>query len=473
MGERRLAPWIVVGAVAAAHATSFAGTLQFDDWAVIVDDPRVASLAAWWGSLPGIRPVLKLTYALNHASGLGLWGFHAVNVALQVANALLVLALLRRLGPRVAPGPAGEQGGAAGPEGEAAALVGALLFALHPAQTEGVTYLSGRSTSLAALLALGSVLAWMRGRDEGARVQAWLLSPALMLASLGVKETAVAVPAALVLLLAVDLRRPFSAREALRAIAPHLAVLAAAAAAYLASPTYGRMLTASRSLRPVVENLRVHAGAVAWLAGQVVRPDRLNADPDPATVAVLPGGWALALVLLAAAAGLLLVRRRPSAAFGLLWFLLWLAPAGWLVPRREPASDRQLYLSLVGPAWVVGWWLAPWARAGGARRLAVVALVAALGIATALRNRVYADPVAFWEDVVAKSPGNARAHNNLGYSLAGACRIPEAEAALSRALELDPELVRAGVNLRLLREGAALRPGEAPCPRPGSAPAVP
>jgi Flp pilus assembly protein TadD len=81
--------------------------------------------------------------------------------------------------------------------------------------------------------------------------------------------------------------------------------------------------------------------------------------------------------------------------------------------------------------------------------------------------------VAFWEDVVAKSPGNPRAHNNLGYSLAGACRLPEAEAALSRALELDPELVRAAVNLRLLREGAALRPGEAPCPRAGSAPAVP
>ena len=464
MGERRLAPWIVVGAVAAAHATSFAGTFQFDDWAVIVDDPRVASLAAWWGSLPGIRPLLKLTYAANHASGLGLWGFHAVNVALQAANALLVLAMLRRLGPRLAPAGAG---------GEAAALVGALLFALHPAQTEAVTYLSGRSTSLAALLVLGSVVAWMRGRDEGTPARAWLLSPALMAASLGVKETAVAVPAALVLLLAVDLRRPFSVREALRATAPHLAVLAAATAAYLASPTYGRMVSASRSLRPVAENLRVHAGAVAWLAGQVVRPDRLNADPDPATVAVLPGGWAVALVILAAAAGLALVRRRPSVAFGVLWFLLWLAPSGWLVPRREPASDRQLYLSLIGPAWVAGRWLAPWARAGGARQLAVVALVAALGVATALRNRVYADPVAFWEDVVAKSPRNARAHNNLGYSLAGACRIPEAEAALSRALELDPEHVRAAVNLRLLREGAALRPGEAPCPRAGSAPSVP
>jgi MYXO-CTERM domain-containing protein len=351
--------------------------------------------------------------------------------------------------------------------------VGALLFALHPVQTEAVTYVSGRSSSLAASLALASILVWMRGVDEGRPALAGLASPALMLASMGVKETAVALPAALVLLRAVDVRDRFSWRQALRATAPHWLVLAAVGVVFLASPTYGRMVEASRSLRPPGENLLVHASALAWLAGQVVRPDRLNADPDPATVTAVPGGPAAALVGLAAVAGLLLVRRRPSLAFGVLWFLLWLAPAGWAVPRREPASDRQLYLALAGPAWLAGRWLSPWAMAGGARRLAVAALVVALGAATAWRNRVYADPVVFWEDVVAKSPGHARAYNNLGHSLAGACRLAEAEAALSRAIELDPGYVRAGVNLRLLREGAALGPGEPPCPRPGGPPAVP
>jgi hypothetical protein len=462
--DRRIAPWLVVGAVAAAYANAFAGTFQFDDGAVIVGDPRVRSLAAWWAYWPGIRPLLKLSYAANHASGLGLAGFHAVNVALQAVNGLLVLAIFRRLSPRLEP---------ASGSGEAAALVGALLFALHPAHTEAVTYLSGRSSSLAAALALGSILAWMRGRDEERPALAAVASPALLLASLGVKETAVGLPVALVLLLVTDARRRFSWREAARATAPHWLVLAAVAVAFLASPTYGRMLADSRSLRPPGENLLVHASAVAWLAGQVVRPDRLNADPDVATVAAMPRGVATGLVGLAAAAAVLLVRRRPSLAFGVLWFLIWIAPAGWAVPRREPASDRQLYLALAGPAWLAGCWLAPWAVAGGARRAAVAALVVALGASTAWRNRVYAHPVVFWEDVVAKSPGNARAHNNLGYALAGACRIEEAEAALARAIELDPGYVRAGVNLRLLQEGAALGPGEAPCPRTASRPSVP
>jgi hypothetical protein len=153
-----------------------------------------------------------------------------------------------------------------------------------------------------------------------------------------------------------------------------------------------------------------------------------------------------------------------------LWFLLWLAPSGWWLPRPEPANDRQLYLALLGPAWLAGRWAASLLAAGGWRRVASAAaaagLVGTLGATTFARNRVYADEVRFWEDVVRKSPGSPRAHNNLGFALAARCRILEAEANLVRAMELDPGYVRAEVNLALLREGAPLAPGRPPCPRP-------
>jgi tetratricopeptide (TPR) repeat protein len=108
--------------------------------------------------------------------------------------------------------------------------------------------------------------------------------------------------------------------------------------------------------------------------------------------------------------------------------------------------------------------LSPWAAAGGARRLVVVALVLALAAVTAVRSLVYADEVRFWEDVVAKAPANPRAHNNLGFALSGRCRTAEAEAAIRRALTLDPGYLRAAVNLRLLREGSPLGPVEPACP---------
>jgi hypothetical protein len=454
--DRRAEAAVLLVAVAAAWATSFAGTFQFDDWNVIVNEPRVASLGAWWGSMPGIRPLLKLSFAMNQASGLGLAGFHAVNLAVHAASALLVLALLRGVAERCQ---------ASRPDSGAAALLGALLFALHPVQVEAVTYVSGRSSSLAGMLALGSVVAWLAGRDGRGTWLSAGLSPALFVASLATKETAVVLPAALLLLQAIDLRRPFRWREAFASTAPHWAILVAAAGVFAASPTYRRMLATSAGLRPPGANVSTHVDAVAWLAGQVVRIDRLVADPALPPVP----GWNMGVVveaclLLGAFAwALSAARRRPGVSFGILWFLLWLPPTGWWLPRPDPANERQLYLSLVGPAWVAGLWLSPWVVAGGVRRASVAVLVVALGAATAARNLVYADEITFWQDVVAKAPHGARAHGNLGFALAGRCRIPEAEAELVRALELDPGYLRAAVNLRLLREGAPLGPGEPRC----------
>jgi len=462
--------WLVAAAVASAYATAFSGTFQFDDFAVIVDDPRVASLAAWWRAMPGIRPLLKLTYAANHQSGLGLAGFHAVNVLVHAGAALLALALLRRLERLVAEGPA------LSPSAAAAALLGALLFALHPAQTEAVTYVSGRSTALAALLTLGSLVAWLEGRERG---RPWLvhgLSPLLMALSLGVKELAVVLPAALLLLAAADARRPFAWRPALRDAAVHLGLLGAGAAAYAASPTYRRMLGLAFDLRPPLENLAVQLGAVAWLAGQALRPDRLLADPVIPPLGPAPALALGALLLVAAAwslATLLGPRRstasgpRRSVALALLWTLLWLAPAGWWLPRPEPANDRQLYLALLGPGWLLGRWLASPGAWRATRVAAVLALLMALGGLTLRRSLVYRDEVTFWVDVARQAPDNARAFNNLGDALARCDRAAEAEAAFAQAVAIDPGFAKAGVNLKLLREGALVGPGDrrpARCP---------
>ena len=66
---------------------------------------------------------------------------------------------------------------------------------------------------------------------------------------------------------------------------------------------------------------------------------------------------------------------------------------------------------------------------------------------------MYADEVTFWQDVATKTPGNARAFNNLGYACALAGRNADAERAFRRALEIDPANTKAAVNLALLRDG--------------------
>ncbi|HYD42613.1 MAG TPA: hypothetical protein VEB43_17425 [Anaeromyxobacter sp.] len=464
--DARLDRWAnpILGAVAAAWATSFQGGFQFDDFRVIVGDPRVQSVAAWWRSMPGIRPLLKLTYALNHQSGLGLAGFHAVNLAIHAGASLAAYELLRRLGARLDL-----------PDARPPALLGALVFALHPVQTESVTYLSGRSSSLAGLLALGSLLAFVAGRD---RARPWLVhlaSPLLLVLALGVKEGAVAVPAALLLVEAIDRRTPFSWRASLRAVSVHLAVALAAFGAFLASPVYRDMLARSLALRPLDLQLLSHARATVWLAGQLVPVRGLSADPAlPPSGAWTPGAALAALaalaVLGAGAAALLLLRRRPAPAFAVAWLLLWLAPQGWWLPRAELASERQLYLALLGPAWLAGLAVARLRVSRRARAALAGALLVALGLSTAARSRVYRDEVTFWSDAAAKAPHNARAHGNLGYALALGCRPGDAAAAFERAAALDPADPQPRVNLRLLREGALLpEHAEARCRAGGEA----
>ena len=408
---REAAPYApIAAAVLAAYANAFSGSFQFDDWNVIANEPKVATLAAWWASMPGIRPILKLSYAFNREIDLGVPGFVAFNVLVHAGNAALLFAILKRLAST------------------RAALLAALLFALHPVQTEAVTYVSGRSTSLAATFALGSLLAWMQGRR-------WL-SPALFVLALGVKEYVAVLPLALIL---VDPKR-------WREVKLHLAVLAAIAAVVLATPTYRHLLVTSLEARALLDQIRTQIDALFWLCGQVVRPDLLNADP------MLPvrSSWSLDLAAKGIAILVLLASawRWPALRFGVFWFFLWLLPTNSLLPRLDVANDRQLYLPLIGVAFLV-------ARIPRST-WAVGALCLALAVSTHLRNRVYDDEVVFWADVGRKSPGNPRAFHNLGYALALAGRTEEAERAFEVALALNPDDWKTAVNLKLLREGALL-----------------
>ena len=84
--NKRWRPSLLAAAALAAYAGAFGGSFQFDDFNVIVHQAAVHSLGAWWDSMPGIRPLLKLSYALSWiAGGGGETAFHLVNVALHAA----------------------------------------------------------------------------------------------------------------------------------------------------------------------------------------------------------------------------------------------------------------------------------------------------------------------------------------------------------------------------------------------------
>lgn len=440
---------LLAGAAVLVYHNSFSGAFQYDDYNVIVDNPAVHSWGAFLADLPrGIRPLLKFTYTLNWTSGLGLFGFHLVNVALHAGNGVLLFLLASRiLGVAASPFPA---------------LLSALLFAVHPAQTEAVTYVSGRSVALMSFFYLASLIAYLRGRDRGDRVLLHAVSPALFLLSAASKEVALTLPFALLLCEAVCYGTS-GWKTAIRTQAVHWAIFLFLAFLALAHGGYGRLLEACFDIRGVRSNLLTQLPGIAYLLSRLVMIRGLNIDPDLPVVsewsaARLPDALLLAGLF---SAGVVAFRRRSVAGFGVLWFFLHLVPTNSFIPRLDVANERQLYLSSWGLFLAAGTFLPPLRERWGNRHVAAMAvlLVVVLGGFTVERNTAYRTEVTLWEDTVKKSPRKARAWNNLGYAYQQAGRLPDAETSYRRALSIDPGFDLARGNLeslnRLRRENPA------------------
>lgn len=442
-GDPPFPPWWLVAATGLAYLNALEASFQFDDFRIIVDNPKAHGLAAWWAAMPGIRPLLKLSYALNWSVSPAALGFHGVNVLLHLANVLLVWRLTAHF-PLSSPPDPGQRA--------RARLLATLLFALHPVQTEAVTYVSGRSMSLMALFGLAALLAWLEA-GQRRHPQGWrILALALFAAALAVKEVALVLPLALVLFV------PYSGgtRDRALRVALVMAALIAASLALLWFLGYGYLLSQPPP-RGLAANLASEVHALAYLLGQLFQPLALNIDPD------LPefSGWALlpaleAGVLLALGAWAWMNRqRRPWLLFGLAWWLLQLLPTHSLIPRADLASERHLYLAALGLYWMAAVLLARLpALAPGARWAGLVAGLALLGVlTTTLRNADYRDEVSLWRTTAAGSPGKPRVWNNLGYAHALAGDAGAARAAFREALRLDPGHVRAARNLLSLEAG--------------------
>ncbi|HEY6641425.1 hypothetical protein [Povalibacter sp.] len=443
--ENSAAAWLALVpaiAVILLYWSAFPASFQFDDWNVIVNDPRVHSLAAWWESMPGIRPLLKFSYALNFQASDTAVGFRVVNVLIHALNATLVFWLLRVRGTRA---------GLVVAQASQVALLAALLFALHPVQTEAVTYISGRSSSLAAAFCLVSLFCWVRS-EESRYATAWLIACcAGFAAAVATKETALVLPLALWVYSA---DRPV--RATLRRLMPVLLLTALMLILALSLPRYRYLLEVSLDTRSLVANLLTQSRALVYLAGQLVRLGNGNADPQLPVIdsidalSVLLGIFWLTLLV-----GVMLrLRTAPVGAFAVLWFLLWLAPTNSVLPRLDVANDRQLYLALIGPVWWVSLRLLSLSRASRSMRYGVaVLLLSLLSIATVQRNRIYATEITFWQDTATRNPGSARAANNLGMAYAIDCRFDAAAAEFERSIELDSADYRARINLHLLSQG--------------------
>ncbi len=429
-------------AVLAAYHNSFGGPFVFDDEPSITDNPSLRS--PWslreilWPSVAGGatvsgRPVVNLTLALNAMlGGQAVWGYHAVNLLIHLLAGWVMFGLVRLT--LAQPPLAVHHGAVARP----LALAVALLWIVHPLQTESVTYIIQRTESLVGLWYLLTLYAFVRGVADGGRK--WL---ALSLAAgwLGMATKEVMATAPLMVFLYDRTFVAGSFGEAWRRRRGYYLGLAASwlLLGLLVAGTAGRGGTAG--LGTGVSSwtyLLTQCEAIVRYLGLVFWPSPLVFDYGTATVGGPGEVWPQVLLLLGlvGATGWALWRAPVWGFLGAGFFLI-LAPSSSVIPvASQTMAEHRMYLPLVIP---VGLIVAGLYRLAGRWSYPVFGLLAlGCGWLTVARNSDYATGLGLWSDTLAKRPANARAHHNLGLAELALGHVAEAARHVGNAIALAP-----------------------------------
>jgi len=442
---------LIALATLGAYHNCFRGPFVYDDLFAIPDNPTIRHLwsAPWELFSPpadttvGGRPVANLTLAINYAlGGTDVWSYHALNLLIHVLAALTLFGVVRRTleGPVLAR--------RFGMDSVPLSLASALLWSVHPLQTECVTYVVQRVESLMGLFYLLTVYCFIRSASSprSARWQACAVAACLL--GMATKEVMATAP---VMVLLFD--RTFFAGTFRNAWRQRRGMYIALSATWLplawlvAGTGWSRKGSAgfNAAVSPVdywisqFEAVARYARLAAWPRPLVFEygPFRVRGPGQ-----MIPSAIAVAAL---AAATLVALRRWPAAGFLGAWFLVILAPSSMVPVAAQTMAEHRMYLPLASAAVAAA--LGSYALAGR-RSWPVLGLVALLlGFLTARRNEVYSSELTLWADTVAGRPDNANARNNLGLALFRAGRIPEAIEQYRTAIGIEPAYPGALNNL--------------------------
>jgi tetratricopeptide (TPR) repeat protein len=449
--DPRMGTALVLAVFALVYGRAVGHEFVWDDFPNIVDNPHYAAPLS-----ESLRSKLD-----DAAFGRSPWAMHLHNLLLGALAVVLAGWIFGQLLPE-----------------PRAALLATALFALHPLQVEPLCYVSARGGLLAAVLALLATAAFWLAVAPGAgprrRAFATLTAALAFLASLAAKEAWLSLPLALAVLALV--------RGRLRAAAAPLAALVAALCVYAGL----RMALIGGELSAV--DADVGARALANAPAHALAYLRIFAAPYDLSIERLAGASAADLALgwvFWIAVGCVALRgigtrsRVPgaplrTAAAGLLWFGVLLAPAAVAVETMGVRADRYAFLPLFGTALALGASSQElWRRLAAGAHLVpgvVGAWTVACCIVTAHQVSVWRDNETLYTHSILVEPASAMAHyragvlaarrhgwsdalehferaerldasnlsvlNNLGVAYLNLGRLDDAEVALQRALAL-------------------------------------
>jgi tetratricopeptide (TPR) repeat protein len=455
---------LIVAAGAIAYSNSFGGPFIYDGKQSILDNhyirrlwPITEAMKAPPQATTSGRPIVCLSLAVNYAiSNLDVWSYHAFNLTVHLIAGLLLFGIVRRT--LVSERLKERFGGAS----TVLASACALLWVLHPLNTQAVTYVIQRAESMMGMFYLLTLYCAVRG-FASKRAGGWYVASVVACAlGMGTKEVMVTAPLIVLLYDRIFVSRSF--KELFRR---HVGLYVGLVAGWLVLGAIHRSAPRSQSAGFGLKML----GPLEYAQTQckvILRYIALAFYPDPLVlnytrkavrtfVECIPQG----LLILAMLAGTgLALRYRPGLGFLGAWFFLILGPTSSFVPIADLIFEHRMYLSLAGVVALVvlgGYW-GMQRVFGSSKPVKVVGLAIVLAVAGAMaatthrRNNDYRDALTIWKDTVTKQPDNFSAWATLGGNYANRAMYSEAIDACRRAIELYPDISYA-YNARAVAHG--------------------
>lgn len=336
------------------YSNSFDCSFHFDDIRAIVENYAVHRFDLREIFTTSYRPILDVTLAINYAlGGLNVFGYHLVNLALHIANGIMIYFILfwtanlpsvrdiyQRRAYRIA-------------------LYASLLFIVHPIQTQAVTYIISRSEVLAATFYLLTLLLIIKAFQVGKKAPYLIGALISSCLGMGTKQIVATLPLTLVI---YDLY--FLSNGDWKILKSHYKIHLAmfstlGVVIYLNTFNLEKFVSFDYAKgvpmpldQPITsfQYFLTQIHVIPYYIKLLFFPVSLNLDYDWPIVRSVDGLTVLFFLFLVAliVIGIAMFRKSRLFSFSIIWFFLTLSVTSSFIVIYDPIFEHRLYLPSVG-----------------------------------------------------------------------------------------------------------------------------
>jgi protein O-mannosyl-transferase len=450
--QTKLFPIIIICCLGVlAYSNTFYSSFHFDDFPGIVNNLAIRNLfnlGNIWNFFPA-RFITYLSFALNYQiHQLNVVGYHIVNLAVHIITAILLFWLvnLTLLTPvmreeKITQAP------------KLISLFIALVFLIHPIQTQGVTYIFQRVASMATLFYLASLGLYAKSRllldqelTKGLARRYYFSSLAVAVITMFTKEIAITLPLIICLYEFSFFKTTKSFKY--KQLIPFLVTLVIIPLTMLVtkSTNFTTMWRDNQEtlVIPPWHYLLTKFMVLATYIRLAFLPFNQNLDydlPIVQTLFGLPILFGLFFLILSIVIAFRLFRSYRLISFGILFFFLTLSFEWSIIPIPEVFYEHRLYLSMAGFSifLVTSLYYLLSNKHPKAMLTILITLVAVYSALTYTRNNVWKDDLTLWNDTIRKSPYKARPYHNRGLAYQNQGNLDQALLDFNKAIAINPK----------------------------------